>query len=68
MIKKYKSQKYDIIDALDEIDSFMEKMNVFMNNNPEYEYEINITKRVDVNKNHLWDIMLIVRTDGSKRI
>ena len=61
IINKYKSKKKTSKEALDEVDNFMEKMDLFMERHPEYEYKVNITKsNDDVFK---WNIELNIYKD-----
>lgn len=60
MVTKYKAQRYDVIEALDEVDRFMTKMDNFIQKHPTYKYEIRIVKTVDMQQNHLWTIYLTI--------
>jgi len=55
---KYKTCRPNIVEALDEIDRFLEKMEMFMEQHQNYAYEINICKRDDG-----WWIFLTVNKD-----
>lgn len=45
MNNTYVSEKYNIVEALDEIDAFIVKMKKFMDKHPEYSYSISIDKQ-----------------------
>jgi len=57
---KYISKKKTALQALDEIDSFMSKMDVFMENHPEYSYKVVINKNEEKNDVNKWIIELNV--------
>lgn len=56
----YKTQRSDIVEALNEIERFKDKMDRFMEDHPNYDYEINIIKKIDLQKNRLWELNLTV--------
>lgn len=60
MRTKYISKKKTALQALDEIDSFMSKMDVFMENHPEYSYKVVINKNKEKNDVNKWIIELNV--------
>lgn len=65
MITTYKSEKSNIVDALNEIDEFTTRMNNFMEKHPNYGYKINIRKNSNMRSNNIWVIELIVDKDES---
>jgi len=58
--KRYVSEKETIIEALDDIQSFINKMSIFMEAYPNYEYEIKIKKPQKTRTNVKWIIELNV--------
>ena len=63
MVKTYTSKKKKIIDALNEVDKFIEKMDLFMKEHPNYSYDLNIQKQ----RNN-WEIRLTVTKDEQGRV
>ena len=51
--KQYRVKKTNIIEALEEIDAFLEKIELFTKKYPEYSYEFKITKT-----KKYWEILL----------
>lgn len=58
MNNTYISEKYSIVDALDEIDAFTIKMKKFIDKHPEYSYIISIEK-----KDRSWVVKLKVSNE-----
>jgi hypothetical protein len=55
LTRTYYSNKKTIIEALDEVDKFIDKMELFMQEHPNYEYKLTIKKQ-----RKKWEIKLIV--------
>ena len=60
---KYRSKKKTALQALDEIDNFIEKMDLFMEKHPEYRYKVMITKNENNDDIFKWIIELNVYKD-----
>lgn len=58
MTKVFRVKRKDVLEALDEIDRFMEKMDLFLKEHPGYSYKLEIKKtRRD------WEIYLTIDKD-----
>jgi len=58
MNNTYIAEKYNIVDALNEMDSFSLKMKKFIEKHPEYNYNVSIYK-----KDNSWVIKLNVNNE-----
>lgn len=57
---KYISRTKTAVEALEEIDAFMNRMELFMERHPEYSYKVLITKNENNNDVYKWVIELNV--------
>lgn len=59
-VNKYIAKKKSAVEALNEIDAFVEKMEKFMERHPEYSYKVLITKNENNQDIYKWIIELNV--------
>lgn len=58
-VNKYRSKKKTAIEALEEIDTFMTRMEMFMNRHPKYSYKVYINKNLGEDGDiYKWNIEL----------
>ena len=62
----YKIEKDNIVEALDDIDRFVQKMEKFKTKHPSYSYNIDIKE--DEEKLHNWIIELNVNKDENVKV
>lgn len=63
MTKEFISEKETIIEALDDIQGFLNKMEMFMEKYPSYEYDIKIDRISNTRSNKNWVVQLKVIKD-----
>ena len=59
-IKKYRSEKETVMEALDDVESFIMKMDIFKATYPNYHYEIEITPNLNKRNKNKWVVDLKV--------
>lgn len=65
--EKYISEKETIIEALNDIDSFKDKMGIFIEKYPYYSYTVDIKPCSKERNKNKWIVELIVKVDESAR-
>lgn len=63
MDKEYKIYEKDLKKALDQLDNFQTKMELFTGKYPRFAYTVNVNKQLDG-----WLILLNIKTKDEKRI
>ena len=63
MDKEYKIYEKDLKTALDDLDTFQTKMELFTGKYPRFSYTVNVNKQLDG-----WLILLNIKTKDEKRI
>ena len=61
MLLEYKVEKAELLDALNDIEEFEEKMVTFMEKYPSYRYNLKIDKATSTNPN--WVVNLTIEKD-----
>lgn len=61
MNKTYKIQEPDLKKALDQLDTFQSKMELFAGKYPRFEYNVNVNK-----ENEGWSILLNIKTKNEQ--
>ena len=61
--KEFISEKETIIEALDDVQGFLGKMEMFMEKYPNYNYDIQIERALNSRNNNKWVVQLKVIKD-----
>jgi hypothetical protein len=68
LVKEYSTEKDTIIEALDDIDSFIYRMELFRENHPSYSYKIDIKRTTSKRNDKKWIVVLKVNKDEPENV